>query len=306
MQRVNINLNKPLTISRRMTLPAIPHSWMVIAVLGAIMLLWASAFTGVTVALQAYTPIQLAFARYMVASAVLLLYAIITRMPVPRLRDVPGIFFTGALGFGLYNVALNAGQQTVSPGIASFIASSEVGVMALMAAVFLGERLSRWGWIGIIVSFAGVAMISFAGDMGLELSGGVLLVMVSTLSTSAFSIMQKPYLRRYSATQYTTYAIWGGTLSLLPFASGTLGAVHAAPLDATLSLIYLGVLPGALAYVGWSYVLSHMDAARAGSYLTIIPVMALFIAWLWLGDVPTMISLIGGSVVLAGVLLVNR
>ena len=61
-------------------------------------------------------------------------------------------------------------------------------------------------------------------------------------------------------------------------------------------MVYLGVFLTAF---------SRMPAARAASFLYIIPVMAYVIAWLWLGEIPTLLSVVGGVVTLAGVLLVN-
>jgi drug/metabolite transporter (DMT)-like permease len=68
----------------------------------------------------------------------------------------------------------------------------------------------------------------------------------------------------------------------------------------------MGLFPGVVAYIAWSYVLSRIPASQAGSYLALIPVVALFLAWLWLGEIPTLSALLGGAVVLAGVMLVNR
>ncbi|MGK7949536.1 MAG: EamA family transporter [Xenococcaceae cyanobacterium] len=73
-----------------------------------------------------------------------------------------------------------------------------------------------------------------------------------------------------------------------------------------MSLLFLLVFPGAIAYLAWSYVLSQIPASVAGSYLSIIPLVALAISWLWLGEVPTITALGGGAVIFAGVLLVNQ
>lgn len=269
-------------------------------------LLWASAFPAISVALTSYTAAEVALLRYIVASFALIIYAIVTQIPIPRLRDLPLIAACGFIGFTLYNFMLNAGQVTVSAGMASFIISSEVGVIALLARLFFGEHLGRWGWIGVVLCIIGVGIISFGTDGKFQISTGVIQVFIATLSISIYSVMQKPLLRRYSPIQFITYAIWAGTFFLFFLAPQAAFSVQNASTASTLCVVYMGLFPGVIAYITWSYVLSRIPASQAGSYLALIPVAALLISWIWLKEIPALNSLLGGTVVFLGVTLVNK
>ena len=282
------------------------HSeWRTLVAAGITVVAWASAFAGIRVGLEGYSPAHLALLRYLVASVVLLIYAVATRMPLPRGRDVPGLAALGLVGITVYNVALGYGEISVPAATASFMIASAPMWMALLARLFFGERLRGWGWVGIAVSFGGVTAIALGKQGSLQFDSLALVVLAAALAQSIYSLGQKPFLSRYSALQCTAYAIWAGTLFLLPFGGGLPGELQAAPLRMTAAIVYLGIVPGALGYVMWAYVLARVTAARAGSFLYMVPPFALLIAWVWLHEVPTFVSILGGLLVLAGVILVN-
>jgi drug/metabolite transporter (DMT)-like permease len=277
----------------------------VLAALVITTVFWASAFAGIRAGLDAYGPGQVALFRFLVASAVLAAYAALARMRLPERRDLPAVFLAGLLAFAVYHVALNYGEVTVSAGSASILIATAPVFTALLAVAFLGERLRALGWFGMGVSFLGSAMISLGEGEGLRLDPSAALILLAALSTSIYFVLQKPYLEKYGALAFTTYAIWAGTLLTLVYLPGLLSEVQTAPLGTTLAMVYLGVFPTAIAYATYAYAFSRLPAARAASFLYVIPVMAYVIAWLWLGEIPTSLSVVGGVVTLAGVLLVN-
>ncbi|MBA2616690.1 MAG: DMT family transporter, partial [Rubrobacter sp.] len=187
----------------------------VLLALGVTVLIWASAFAGIRAGLEAYTPGHLALLRFLVGSALLVIYALATRMPLPAWRDLPAVVLGGFLGFTVYHTSLAFGQVTVEAGSASLIIASVPVFTAVLAVAFLGEKLGLLGWIGTLVSFGGVALIS-AGEGGtLSIDPGAGPILLAAVSESLFFVFQKPYLAKYGSLRFTTYAIWAGTLAML-------------------------------------------------------------------------------------------
>ena len=279
--------------------------WYVYLAIGITLVFWASAFAGIRAALRSYSPGHLVLSRFLVASMVMFCYALAVKMKLPEKRDVPGIMLLGFLGVTVYHTTLTFGEQTVTAGAASLLIATSPIFTAVFAALLLGERLKWLGWVGIGISFLGAILVALGESDHLQLEPGAFLVLLAAFSTSLYFVYQKKYLVRYSAIQMATFTIWAGTFFMLVFSLNLFSTIKQASFQDTLAVIYLGVFPAAIAYISWMVVLSSISASRAASFLYLSPVLALLIAWLWLKEIPVILSLSGGLLSLAGVLLVN-
>lgn len=239
------------------------------------------------------------------ASAALGFYAFSGRVRVPALRDVPALVLIGFLGVTVYHVGISFGQVSVSAGATSIIVSTNPIFTALLATFFLKERLRVWGWVGVGLSFFGSTLVAFGEGGGTGFNPYALFIVMAAVATAISFVIQKPYLRRYRAIEMTTYTIWVGTAFMLVFLPGLVRQVPQASMESLLALVYLGLFPAALAYITWTYALARTPASVLTTYLYVIPLLGIFFAWLWRGEVPVLLSIGGGVLALAGVALVN-
>lgn len=276
----------------------------IIIALVTTILLWGAGFAAIRTALTSFQPVDLAAMRYLIASAALAAYGLAVRPRFPAPRDLVKLAIGGVLGIAVYSICLNLGERTINSGTASFLMSTTPIFTAGFGLLFLGERPRVWGWIGMAISVAGIGMLALSGS-GFRLDIGALYVLLAAVSTSILFILQRPMMARYGALAVTSWVIWSGTLPLLPFMrSGLTAATHASG-EALAALLFLGLGPAALAYVTWAYTMSRLPAAQAASFLYLVPPVATLVGFVWLGEIPTPVALIGGALALGGVLVVN-
>jgi len=276
-------------------------------------LLWASAFPAITVAVRGLGPAGLAVARLGVASAVLALAAPwlggrgkagLMGVRRPRRRDLPLIALCGLAGMTGYQLLLNTGERVVPAGTASLLVATAPVYASLLAAAFLGERLSRRWWAGSAVALGGTALI--AASHGLGFGTSALIVLAAAVLQGIFHAAQKPLLARYTGFEVTAYAMWAGTVFILPWTGSLLRALPHAGGAAIGSAVFLGVAPSAVGFVLWAYAMARLDVGRVTLSLYLVPAVAIGIALAWLGQVPGPVELAGGVIALAGVILASR
>lgn len=278
--------------------------------LGAVtvtLILWASAFVVIRYADRYLSPGPLALARMLVGSFILGVLMVARRQRLPAGSALGYAVLAGILWFGLYNVALNAGERRIDAGTASLLVNTGPIFVALLAGALLREGFPRALFVGCLVSFAGAALIAIAvsGGGGRELWGAVLCV-VAALGYAGAMVAQKPALRRSGALPITWVGCTTAAIALLPYLPELARQLGHAPGSAIGWTVYLGLGPTATAFVFWAFALARTEAGRLGVTTYLVPPLVVLLGWLALDEVPPLLALPGGLLCLAGVALARR
>ncbi|KHK97122.1 membrane protein [Microbacterium mangrovi] len=270
-----------------------------------VVVLWASAFPAIQVAVPELGVVGLSFVRLAVATAALVGVALVKRVRMPRLGDLGWIAAAGFFGMTAYQLLLNAGELHVPAGTASIIVAAAPLVSVAVARVLFHEPVTRFTAVGSAIAFAGVAVVCLA-RAGLSLSAAVWIVGAASVVQGVYHPLQRPLLKRYSGFEVATYTMIAGTVMTVPVVPFGWAQLAAASPGGWMAGAYLALLPSALGFVLWGYAVGRLPVAVSTSLLYLVPPVAVVIAWAWLGEVPVAAELIGGAVVITGVCVISQ
>ena len=271
-------------------------------------ILWASAFVGIRMIGDAYSPGALAFGRVLVGAVVLGAIAFHYRRPLPRRGALALVIAYGVAWFGVYSAVLNLAEQHLDAGTAALLVNVAPILVAVFAGLFFGEGFPRPLVIGIVIAFAGVALIGVGGSGGGTGNDGlgIVLGLVTAVLYASGVLLQKLALRKVDAFSATFLGCVVGAVALLPFAPQLVQETTTAPAGALVTMVYLGVFPTAVAFSTWAYALARTDAGRLSATTLTVPAIAIVMSWVLLGELPTVLGMLGGSLCLLGVAISRR
>lgn len=278
--------------------------------LTAATLFWAGNYVVGKVVIGEMSPFSLVYLRWLIALVPLILVAHLAERPPWRelLHFWPSILALSLLGLAGYNFLLYSALQFTDAFNASLINAFNPALIVLAAMVFLGERPSWKGSVGLVLALVGVLIILSKGEpmalWNIHHNGGDLLMLGAILSWTAYTIVG----RRASALipPITSTALQAGVLvtALTPIA-----LIHGVQLPGSAggawSLAYIAVFPSLLSYVLWNRALQRIEPAKAGVFLNLITVFTAFLT-IVMGQTMSPAQIVGGTIVVVGVVLANE
>ncbi len=268
-------------------------------------------FVATKVALRGFEPLLIALLRFAVAGAILWLIwrRRGAREPITR-AELARLALLGFVSLTVYFAFENVGIAHTSASAAAILIATIPIFVLVLSAVTGRERSSARQWLGVVLSFAGVvALVELggggAGGAGL---GGDLLVLAAALAGAAYTVMARRLLVTRSALFVTAWQNLFGALFMAPLAAAeaAIVGVRTPTIAASAAVLYLALLGSVVAYLLLNYGLRFVPAGRASAYTNIVPVIAVGVAYVVLGERLTVGQALAALVVLAGVVLVSR
>ena len=267
---------------------------------------WSSSFMFIKIALNYYDSMTLSVLRYIISSFVLIFYMIVKKMRIPELKDIPIFFCSGFTGFALYMITLNKGLTTLSSSTVSVIMAFAPILTSVLSVIFLKEKINLYGWICIFVSFAGIAVLMLWEGV-LSVNEGVFLILTSALLLAIYNIIQKKLMKRYTASEATTYSIFTGTILLVLYSPKSATEIFHMSSAGFIIVFYLAVFVGVVGYILWSKALSLAEnTGEIANLLFLNPFIATIMGIIILHEKLTIPTIIGGTMILSGILGYNK
>ncbi len=270
--------------------------------------IWAINFVVVKYATHIFSPVAFTGLRVGTAALFLLLVAFARgRIALPR-RDVIGLLLVGLIGNGFYQLFFVHGVARTRAGNAALIVGAAPAFIALFARARGLERVKRMTLVGIALSVIGVALViagSASSSNGQTTLLGTVLVFCGVLSWTVYTIMLQPYTKRIDVFKLSAITMVGGAVPLLIASMPALIGTNWSAIGrgGWLALFYSSVISMGVAYFFWYRGLRVLGPTRTAVYTNLQPIIALLVAWAFLGETPTIFQGAGAATIVAGVFL---
>ena len=266
-------------------------------------------------ALGELSPFEVALARFTLAS---LIYAglLAWRRPVRPLgrRDLPVLVILGFIAIPLNQGLFLFGLSLTTPGHAALLYAMTPVFVFLLALARREERPSPWKTTGIVVAFAGAALVLLARG---QLSGGGasyrsllgdLLILLAVIAWAVYVVWGKPHAERIGVIPFTGATIVAGSALYLPVGLwlSRAGSFERLSPGGWGAIAYLVVLTSVASYLLYYWALAREDASRVAIWSNTQPVLTALLAWALHGDRLTPAFVAGGALVILGVAMTQR
>lgn len=277
-------------------------------------LIWGGTWTAGRIATQEAPALAVGGWRFILATLALGVFVWRAEGRFPKLSKMDrwSVILLGAIGVYGYSLCFFYGLKHIQAGRGALVVALNPIVVALAAWLVMGESLSPKKILGILIGLVGCLTVLgrgnpiaiFQGGLGL----GEVLVLGCVVAWTAYTLLSRRISRTLSPLVMTFYASLVGTVLLVMtgIAEGSLRVWPHYSFKAWLSIMYLGFLGSSVAYVWYANGVKALGATRAAAFINLVPISAVVLSACILNERVSMMTLLGGALVLIGVTLTNH
>ena len=275
-----------------------------------IVLIWGVNFSVLKVLLREFEPLALNALRFPMAAVAL--WILVRRLDGPSKpdpEDLLRIITLGLLGNVAYQLCFIFGVDSTFAGNASLLLATTPVWTLFLSSVSGHERPGGWVIIGVAGTLIGIFMVITgsrdAGTLASPTTRGDLLILIASMLWAMYTVGGRKPVTRYGALRVTAWTLWVATPIIFFMGLPSLMRTDLRTItpEAWIGVTYAGLLGIGLAYLLWYRAVERIGNNRTAVYSNLVPVAALITAWIWLGEVPTTLQLIGAAVILVGLTL---
>lgn len=266
--------------------------------------IWGSSVVATRIAGFTTGPILLAFLRMLIASGALGAMHLFSheKLNVEK-KDLFLIFLSALLGVTIYYVIENYGVMMTSGSTASLISGSYPAIALLTGFLFFHEKLTLRKVSGIIVSMAGIAVLSFESASGASAPLGIILLIIDGVFWALYNYIVQAVDPKYSALTITKLQTWMACIMMIPFLLLEKQMSFVFTPASVICVLYLGLMCSTIAYVLYNAGLRGVSAFAAAVMLNLMPLSGTILSALILHEQLSLRALFGGALIIGGVLL---
>ncbi|HMU42235.1 MAG TPA: DMT family transporter [Ignavibacteriaceae bacterium] len=272
---------------------------------------WGASFIATKYLLDELTPVAIISMRLILAIILLSLIAFYTKKDFTiNLKNHLWILLLALIAVFHLWIQVTGLKFTTASNTGWIIGTAPI-FMALLGLIFFKEKLTAIKIAGIVLAMIGLLLLVGKGNItniDLIKNKGDLLVLSSSFTWGIYSMINKKVSLNYSPMMTILYLFIMMAVIILPFNfnSITFNAVVHLSTIGWISILFLGLLCSGAAYVIWAYALRDMESAKVGAFLYFEPFVTVISAWLFLREEITLLMLLSGLIITAGVFLVNK
>lgn len=288
----------------------IHSSWLPTISLVLAMILWASSFIALKISFEGYHPMIVILGRMVVGSLCFLIFYRQLRKTIIRRADLGWLLFMAVCEPCIYFIFEAKALELTSASQAGLITAMLPLLVALGATLFLKERVSHQTLVGFIIAIGGACWLSLAGEESVSAPNPLLgnfLEFMAMVAATGYTLSIKHLSSRYSPIFLTAFQSWVGAIffSMFLLHPDISLPTRIFPVPA-LAVLYLGSFVTLGAYLAYNYGVSKLPASQASAFVNLIPVFAVILGFMVLGERFSLNQYGASALVLSGVYVSQR